>query len=127
MAHKLTVRPCECAVYFPTLSKAEEEHIGQRLPCTIWSVTEVWAITEETLAVRALGLAMLAPHTITQVQVAVLALRPGETAMIKTLLQAVLYLTYVSFTTAFTDNTLCPIVAITANIVMSSVFVSSAV
>ena len=71
MAHELTVRPYEGAVYLPTLSKAEEEHMGQRLPCTIQSVTEVRAITEETLAVRALGPTTLAPHTITQVCVAV--------------------------------------------------------
>ena len=51
MAHELTVRPYEGAMYLPTLSKAKEEHMGWRLPCTIRSVTEVWAITEETLAV----------------------------------------------------------------------------
>ena len=45
----------------------------------------------------------------------------------ESLLQAVLYLTYISFTTAFTDNTVCLNVAITANIVMSSVFFTSAV
>ena len=43
MAHELTVRPCEGAVYLPSLSKAKEEHMGQRLPCTIRSVTEVRA------------------------------------------------------------------------------------
>ena len=32
MAHNLTVRPCEGAVYLPTLSRAKEEHTGQRLP-----------------------------------------------------------------------------------------------
>ena len=68
-AHKLTVRPCEGAVYLPDLSKARKEHMGQRLPCTIRSVTEVQAITEETLAVRAMGPATLAPHTVTQVRV----------------------------------------------------------
>ena len=67
MAHVLTVRLCEGAVYLPTLSRAKEEHMGQRLPCTIRVVTEVKAITEETLAVRAVGPATLAPHTITQV------------------------------------------------------------
>ena len=65
MAHELTVRPCEGAVYLPNLSGAREEHMGQRLPCTIRSVTEVRAIMEETVAVRAVGLAMLAPHTVT--------------------------------------------------------------
>ena len=71
MAHELTVRPCEGAVYLPNLSRAKEEHMGQRLPCTICSVTEVWAITEETVAVRVVGPATLAPHTVTQVQVGV--------------------------------------------------------
>ena len=51
MAHELTVRPYEGAVYLPNLSRAREEHMGQRLPCTIRSVTEVRAITEETLVV----------------------------------------------------------------------------
>ena len=48
MAHELTVWPCEGAVYLSNLSRAKEEHMGQRLLCTIRSVTEVWAITEET-------------------------------------------------------------------------------
>ena len=51
MAHELAVRPYEGAVYLPTLSKVEEEHMGQRLPCAILLVTEVRTITEETLAV----------------------------------------------------------------------------
>ena len=71
MAHKLTVRPCEGAVYLPDLSRARKEHMGQRLPCIIRSVTEVPAITEETLAVRAVGPATLAPHTVTQVRVVI--------------------------------------------------------
>ena len=50
-------------------------HMGERLPCTIPSVTEVRAVTEETLAVRAVGSAMLAPHTVTQVRVIVLTPR----------------------------------------------------
>ena len=37
MAHDLTVQPCEGAVYLPNLSRAREEHMGQRLPCTIHS------------------------------------------------------------------------------------------
>ena len=67
MAHELTVRLCEGAVYLPNLSRAKEEHMGQPLPCTIRVVTEVKAITEETLAVWAVGPATLAPQTITQV------------------------------------------------------------
>ena len=67
MALELMVQPCEGAVYLPTLSRAKEEHMGQRLPCTTRAVREVRAITEETLAVRAMGPATLAPHTITQV------------------------------------------------------------
>ena len=67
MAHELTVRPCEGVVYLPDRSGPRKEHIGVRLPCTIRSVTEVRAITEDTLAVWAVGPAMLAPHTVTQV------------------------------------------------------------
>ena len=63
MAHELTVRPCKGAVYLPNLSRAREEHMGQRLPFTIRSVTEVRAITKETLAFRAVGPATLVPHT----------------------------------------------------------------
>ena len=48
MAHKLTVRLCEGCVYLPDLSGTRKEHMGERLPCTIRSVTEVRAITEET-------------------------------------------------------------------------------
>ena len=43
MTHELTVWPCEGAVYLPTLSRAKEEHMGQRLPCTVCVVTEVRA------------------------------------------------------------------------------------
>ena len=71
MAHELTVRPCEGTVYLPDRSGTRKEHMGERLPCTIRSVTEVRAITEETLAVRAVGPATLAPHTVTQVRVIV--------------------------------------------------------
>ena len=81
MAHELTVRPCKGAVYLPNLSRAKEEHMGQRLPCTICSVTEVRAITEETLAVRAVGPATLARHTVTQVLVVVPTPRSGRTVM----------------------------------------------
>ena len=71
MAHELTVRPCEGAVYLPDLAGTGKGHMGERLPCTIRSVTEVRAVTEETLAVWAVGSAMLAPHTVTQVRVIV--------------------------------------------------------
>ena len=59
MAHKLTVQPCEGAVYLPDLSGTRKEHMGEPLLCTIRSVTEVRAVTEETLAVRAVGLATM--------------------------------------------------------------------
>ena len=64
MAHERAVRPCEGAVYLPDLSRARKEHMCERLPCTIHSVTEVREITEETLAIRAVGPATLAPHTV---------------------------------------------------------------
>ena len=41
MAHELTVRPCEGAVHLPDLAGTRKEHMGERLPCTIRSVTEV--------------------------------------------------------------------------------------
>ena len=55
MAHELTVRPCESAVYLPDLAGTGKGHMGERLPCTIRSDTEVRAVTEETLAVRNAG------------------------------------------------------------------------
>ena len=71
MAHELTVRPCEGAVYLPDHAETGKGHLGERLPCTVRVVTEVRTITEETLAVRAVGPATLAPHAITQVRVIV--------------------------------------------------------
>ena len=59
MAHERTMRPCEDAVYLPDLAGTGKGHMGERLPCTIRSVTEVRAVTEETLAVRAVGSATL--------------------------------------------------------------------
>ena len=64
MAHELTVRPCEGPVYLP--DRTGRGHMGERLPCTIRVVTEVRAVTEETLAVRAVGPATLAPHTVSR-------------------------------------------------------------
>ena len=82
MAHELTVRPCEGAVYLPDLAGTGKAHMGERLPCTIRSVTEVRAVTEETLAVRAVGSATLAPRTVTQVRVIVPTPRARGTVMI---------------------------------------------
>ena len=50
MAHELTVRPCEGAVYLPDHAETGRGHLGERLPCTVRVVTEVRTITEETLA-----------------------------------------------------------------------------
>ena len=83
MAHKLTVRPCEGAVYLPDLSGTRKEHMGERLPCTIRSVTEVRAVTEETLVVRAVGSATLATHIVTKVRVIVPTPRARGTVMIE--------------------------------------------
>ena len=82
MAHELTVRPCEGAVYLPDLAGTGKGHMGERLPCTIRAVTEVRAVTEETLAVQAVGSATLAPHTVSQVRVIVPTPRAGGTVMI---------------------------------------------
>ena len=40
-------------MYLPDLAGTGKGHMGERLTCTIHSVTEVRAVTEETLAVRA--------------------------------------------------------------------------
>ena len=56
--------------------------MGKRLPCTIRSVTEVRAVKEETLAVRAVGSATLALHTVTQVRVIVPTPRARGSVMI---------------------------------------------
>ena len=82
MAHELTVRPCEGAVYLPDLAGTGKGHMGERPLCTIRSVTEVRAVTEETRAVRAVGSATLAPHTVTQVRVIVPTPRAQGTVMI---------------------------------------------
>ena len=83
MAHELTVRRCEGAVYLPDLSGTRKEHMGERLPCTIRSVTEVRAVTEETLAVQAVGSATLAPHIVSQVRVIVPTPRARGAVMIE--------------------------------------------
>ena len=82
MTHELTVRPCEGAVYLLDLSGTGKGHMGEPLPCTIRSVTEVRAVKEETLAVRAVGSVRLAPHTVTQVRVIVPTPRARGTVMI---------------------------------------------
>ena len=82
MAHELTVRPCEGAVYLPDLAGTGKGHLGERLPCTIRAVTEVRVVTEETLAVLAVGSATLAPHTVSQVRVIVHTPMAGGTVMI---------------------------------------------
>ena len=56
--------------------------MGERLLCTIRAVTEVRAVTEETLAVRGVGSATLAPHTVSQVRVIVPTPRARGTVMI---------------------------------------------
>ena len=81
MAHELMVLPCEGAVYLPDLAGMGIGHMGERLPCTIRSVIEVRVVTEETLAVRAVGSATLAPHTVTQVRVIVPTPRARGTVM----------------------------------------------
>ena len=82
MAHELPVRPCEGAVYLPDHAGTGRGHMGERLPCTIRVVTEVRAVTEETLVVRAVGPATLAPHTVSQVRVIVPTPRAWGTVMV---------------------------------------------
>ena len=83
MAHKLTVRPCEGAVYLPDLSGTRKEHMGERLPCPICSVTEVRAVMEETLAFLAMRSETLTPDTVTQVRVIVPTPRARGMVMIE--------------------------------------------
>ena len=82
MAHELTVRPCEGAVYLPDHAETGRRHLGERPPCTVRVVTEVRTITEETLAVRAVGPATLAPHAVSQVRVIVPTPRACGTVMV---------------------------------------------
>ena len=82
MAHELTVRPCEGAVYLPDHAETGRGHLGERLPCTVRVVTEVRTITEETLAVRAVGPTTLAPHAVSQVRVIVPTPRARGTVMV---------------------------------------------
>ena len=81
MAHELTVRPCEGAVYLPDHTGTGRGHLGERLPCTVRVVTEVRTVTEETLVVRDVGPATLAPHTVSQVRVIVQTPRTQWTVM----------------------------------------------
>ena len=70
MAHELTMRPCEGAVYLPDRAGTGRGHMGERLPCTIRVVTEVRAVTE------------LAPHTVSQVRVIAPTPRARGTVMV---------------------------------------------
>ena len=72
MAHELTVRPCEGAMYLPDHTGTGRGHLGERLPCTVRVVTEVRTVTEETLA----------PHTVSQVRVIVPTPRARGTVMV---------------------------------------------
>ena len=80
MAHELTVRPCEGAVYLPDHTGTGRGHLGKRLPCTIRVVTGVRTVTD--LPVRAVGPATLAPHTVSQVRVIVPTPRAQGTVMV---------------------------------------------
>ena len=82
MAHELTVRPCEGAVYLPDIAGTGTGHMGERLPCTIRVVTEVRAVTEETLAVWAVGPATLAPHIVSHVRMIIPTPRARGTVMV---------------------------------------------
>ena len=70
-------------MYLPDLAGTGKEHMGKRLLCTIRSVTEMRAVTEETLVVRAVGSATLAPHTVTMVRVIVPTPTARGTVMIE--------------------------------------------
>ena len=69
-------------MYLPDHAGTGRGHMGECLPCTIRVVTEVRAVTEETLAVRAVGPATLAPHTVSQVRVIVPTPRARGTVMV---------------------------------------------
>ena len=76
MVQELTVRPHKGAVYLPAFTSTGKEDMGEHLPCAVWSVAEVRAITKELLAVRALRTMTLAPQTVSQVSVIIPTLRP---------------------------------------------------
>ena len=71
MAHPLTVRPHEAAIYLPTTFGGGREDMGERLPWAVRSIAEVRVINNEAFAVRAVERSTLAPRTVSQVSVIV--------------------------------------------------------
>ena len=69
-------------MYLPDVAGTGKGQLGERLLCTIRVITEVRAVTEETLAVRAVWSATLAPHTVSAVRVIVPTPRARGTVMI---------------------------------------------
>ena len=57
--------------------------MGECLSCTVRSIAEVRAITEEAFAVQAVEGLTLAPHTVTQVNVIVSAANAKGTVMVE--------------------------------------------
>ena len=59
MAQELTVGPHEGTVYLPAFSSGGKEDMGECLPCAVWSVAEVRAITEDDPGDRLVTMAPL--------------------------------------------------------------------
>ena len=83
MAHRLSVRPHEGAVYLLAVSRSGTDDMGERLPWSVSSVAEVQTITEEAFAVRAAERLTLAPQTVSQARVTILAIGTGGTVMLE--------------------------------------------
>ena len=83
MAHRLMVRPHEAAVYLPVTEGGGREDMGERLPCTIRSIAEVKAITEEAFTIRAVEWLTLVPCTMSQVSVIVSTTNAKGTVMVE--------------------------------------------
>ena len=61
MAHQLTVRPHEGAVYLPKALTTSTEELGERLSCVVHLITVVWAVTKEALVVETMEQVTIAP------------------------------------------------------------------
>ena len=83
MAHQLTVRPHEAAVYLPAAPRSGTDDMGEHLPYAVRSVAEIRKITEEAFAVRAAERLTLAPQTVSQARVTISAMSTGGTVMLK--------------------------------------------
>ena len=83
MAHRLTVRLHEGAVYQPAVPRSGTDDMGECLPCAVRLFAEVRTITKEAFAVRAAERLILAPQTVSQARVTISAMSTGGTVMLE--------------------------------------------